>query len=78
MKGGEGEREEGMVEALGILSNLNIPELDFSKVVRDLQLLPFLTDRLRVLLFPIGTSMYIYMNMNSHNEYQNLSARLFM
>ena len=58
MKGGEGEREEGMVEALGILSNLNIPELDFSKVVRDLQLLPFLTDRLRVLLLPIGTSMY--------------------
>ena len=48
VKGGVGEAEEAAVEAVGILSNLSIPELDFGKVVRDLQLLPFLMGRLRV------------------------------
>lgn len=49
MKKGKGEEEEGAVEAAGILGNLNIPELDFGKIVRDLELLPFLTEKLRVL-----------------------------
>lgn len=49
MKKGTGEEEEGAVEAAGILGNLNIPELDFGKIVRDLELLPFLTEKLRVL-----------------------------
>ena len=48
MKKGTGEDEEGAVEAAGILGNLNIPELNFGKIVCDLQLLPFLTGKLKV------------------------------
>lgn len=48
MKKGAGEEEESAVEAAGILGNLNIPDLDFGKVVRDLDLIPFLTERLKV------------------------------
>lgn len=43
-----GEAEEGAVEAIGILGNLNIPELDFVKIMRDLQLSTFLMEKLRV------------------------------
>ena len=48
VKKGVGEEEEGAVEAVGILSNLSIAELDFAKIVSDLQLLPFLTGKLKV------------------------------
>ena len=48
MKEGVGEAEEGAVETVGILGNLRIPELDFAKIVDDLQLLPFLTGKLKV------------------------------
>ena len=48
MKEGVGEEEEAAVEAVGILGNLNIPELDFGKIVHDLQLTPFLMAKLRV------------------------------
>ena len=44
--------DEAVVEALGILGNLNLPELDFSKVVHDLQLLPCITAKLKV---PLST-----------------------
>ncbi|CAI8055976.1 Kinesin-associated protein 3 [Geodia barretti] len=47
MKRGTGEEEEGAVEAAGILGNLNIPDLDFGKIVHDMQLLPFLTGKLK-------------------------------
>lgn len=50
MKEGVGEAEEGAVEAVGILGNFNIPELDFGKIVHDLQLSPFLIGKLRVCL----------------------------
>lgn len=59
VKAGVGEAEEGAVEAVGILGNLNIPELDFGKVVRDLQLLPFLTGKLRVRLCIICIHSYM-------------------
>lgn len=48
MKKGVGEAEEGAVEAVGILGNLNIPELDFGRIVNDLQLLPYLMGKLKV------------------------------
>ena len=57
MKEGVGEAEEGAVEAVGILGNLNIPELDFGKIVNDLQLSPFLTGKLKVI-----QTIYIVIN----------------
>ena len=48
VKQGVGEEEEAAVEAVGILGNLNIPELDFGKIVDDLQLTPVLMGKLRV------------------------------
>ena len=48
VKQGVGEEEEAAVEAVGILGNLNIPELDFGKIVHDLQLTPILMGKLRV------------------------------
>ena len=51
IKVGVGEEEEAAVEAVGILGNLNIPELDFGKIMHDLQLAPFLMSRLRVCMY---------------------------
>ena len=36
------------MEVLGILGNLSLPEIDFEKVVRELDLLPFITSKLKV------------------------------
>ena len=57
MRKGTGEEEEGAVEAAGILGNLNTPELDFGKIVRDLELLPFLVAKLKVHIQPIPISV---------------------
>ena len=43
------EEEEFTVEVLGILGNLSFPEIDFEKVVRELDLLPFISLKLKVL-----------------------------
>ena len=43
------EDEECVVEALGILGNLSIPEIDFERVVRELNLLPFIVSKLKVI-----------------------------
>ena len=36
------------VEVLGILGNLSSPEIDFHKIITELQLLPFILDQLKV------------------------------
>ena len=74
MKRGTGEEEEGAVEAAGILGNLNIPDLDFGKIVHDMQLLPFLTGKLKVHL-PITSVVVEHLSreqcheLDSHLEY---------
>jgi hypothetical protein len=40
--------EEVCVEVLGILGNLLLPDVDFHRVVTELDLLPFITSKLRV------------------------------
>ncbi len=40
--------EEVCVEVLGILGNLTLPEVDFHRVVTELDLLPFIVGKLRV------------------------------
>lgn len=42
------EEEEFTVEVLGILGNLTFPEIDFEKVVTELDLLPFISLKLKV------------------------------
>ena len=37
------------MEVLGILGNLTFPEIDFEKVVTELDLLPFISSKLKVL-----------------------------
>ena len=36
------------MEALGILANLNLPDIDFERVVTQLDLMPFIITRLKV------------------------------
>lgn len=43
----ESEDEEVCVEALGILGNLCLPEVDFERVVSQLELLPFIVGKLK-------------------------------
>lgn len=43
------EEEDFTVEVLGILGNLTFPEIDFEKVVTELDLLPFISSKLKVL-----------------------------
>lgn len=40
--------EELCVEALGILANLNLPDIDFQRVVTQLDLLPYVISKLKV------------------------------
>ena len=40
--------DEFAVEALGIVGNLSLPEIDFEKVVRELDLMPFIVAKLKV------------------------------
>lgn len=47
-RGGEEEDEECAVEALGILGNLALPEVDYDRVLSELQLLPFIVEVLKV------------------------------
>ena len=47
-RGGEEEDEECAVEALGILGNLALPEVDYDRVLSELQLLPFIVETLKV------------------------------
>lgn len=42
------EEEDFTVEVLGILGNLTFPEIDFEKVVTELDLLPFISTKLKV------------------------------
>ena len=45
------------MEALGILANLNLPDIDFQRVVTQLDLLPYITSKLKVStskLVPVG------------------------
>ncbi len=42
--------EEMCVEALGILGNLLLPEVDFERVVSQLELMPFIVNTLKVSL----------------------------
>ena len=42
--------EELCVEALGILANLNLPDIDFQRVVTQLDLLPYVMSKLKVCL----------------------------
>lgn len=44
----ESSDEELCVEVLGILANLNLPEIDFEKVVAQLDLMPFVISKLKV------------------------------
>ena len=44
----ESSDEELCVEALGILANLNLPDIDFERVVTQLNLLPFVLSKLKV------------------------------
>lgn len=44
----EGEDEELYVEVLGILGNLTLPEIDFEKVISQLELMPFIISKLKV------------------------------
>lgn len=46
MKDCDGE-DEVCVEVLGILGNLSLPDVDFHKVVTDLELLPFIMSKLQ-------------------------------
>lgn len=43
-----GGEDEVCVEVLGILGNLSLPDVDFNKVVTDLDLLPFIMTKLQV------------------------------
>lgn len=43
------EEEDFTVEVLGILGNLTFPEIDFEKVITELDLLPFISAKLKVL-----------------------------
>ena len=43
------EEEECVVEALGILANLSLPDVDFERVLRELDLLPFILSKVKVL-----------------------------
>lgn len=43
----EQEAEEFVIECLGTLANLNIPNLDWELVLREYNLVPFLKDRLK-------------------------------
>lgn len=47
LKSCEGE-EEVCVEVLGILGNLSLPDMDFHRVVTELDLLPFIMRKLKV------------------------------
>lgn len=44
----ECDDDEVCVEALGILSNLCLPEVDFEKVVSQLELMPIIMSKLKV------------------------------
>ena len=44
----ESDDEEACVEALGILGNLCLPEVDFERVVSQLELMPFIVAKLKV------------------------------
>ena len=48
----ESDDEEVCVEALGILGNLCLPEVDFERVVSQLQLMPFVVAKLKVRKMP--------------------------
>lgn len=43
----EQEAEEFVIECLGTLANLNIPNLDWELVLREYNLVPYLKDRLK-------------------------------
>lgn len=43
----EQEVEEFVIECLGTLANLNIPNLDWELVLREYNLVPYLKDRLK-------------------------------
>ena len=48
-EGGDGvEGEELVVEVLGLLGNLMLPEVNFEKVVSELELVPFIVEKLQV------------------------------
>lgn len=52
------EEEEFVIECLGTLANLTIPDLDWELVLKEYKLVPFLKDKLKPGLFPVqlGTS----------------------
>ena len=42
------DKEDFMLEAMGILSSLTVPEIDFDKILTELELLPLLVTKLKV------------------------------
>lgn len=44
---GQNEDEEFMIECLGTLANLTIPDLDWELVLKEYNLVPFLKDHLK-------------------------------
>ena len=52
LKDSDGE-DEVCVEVLGILGNLSLPDVDFHRVVSELDLLPFIMGRLQVCTCPV-------------------------
>ena len=46
------------MEALGILANLNLPDIDFERVVTQLDLMPIVISKLKVCTIAMCTYMY--------------------
>lgn len=44
---GQNENEEFMIECLGMLANLTVPDLDWELVLKEYNLVPFLKDHLK-------------------------------
>ncbi|XP_006887522.1 PREDICTED: kinesin-associated protein 3 [Elephantulus edwardii] len=48
------EEEEFVIECLGTLANLTIPDLDWELVLKEYKLVPYLKDKLKPALFPLS------------------------
>lgn len=48
------EEEEFVIECLGTLANLTLPELDWELVLKEYKLVPYLKDKLKPGLYKVG------------------------
>lgn len=55
------DNEDLLLEAMGIMSSITLPEVDYDKILTELQLLPLLLEKMKVIYIPVFVFVCVFL-----------------